>query len=226
MPIRGSKSIPTPGAIFQGHLEQGRSSHEQTDKYPLATSNGPPCHFDRTPATATITYDPTYSTVSSVIDANSNVTRFESVNSSGSPSWASNYEQVTVSGGSMPDYTYTISFASTMAQETQTNGSGNEIDTKVYGDSNNPFSPTTVTDGNDHMDMYIHAERLRRRRQRDNSAIGNTTYFGTTAGTYGYNIANQNVLVTYPATGETGSGNGYNTVTVACPGGRNFYTDV
>jgi RHS repeat-associated protein len=305
------------------------------------------------PATSTIAYDPTYATVSSVTDANGNESSFQSVNSSGSAAWSTNYEEVSISGGSTPTYNYMVSFDGNMSPLTKTDGVGNLIDTKVYGDANNPFLPTTNTDGNGHTWTYAYtpngygnlASFLTPRgvttayawnfsnfglgeciQSQDSStsgssieykspttvsyfepsgqaetvttptpgtadsstevvtsysyniygnvtkivtpgnssnseittifgfgstpqknqvlsvtdnlghstdftyddqgnvtsetdAVGNTTYWGTTAGIDGYNIANQDVLLTYPATGETGSGNSHDTFTFAYPGG-------
>ena len=50
-------------------------------------------------------------------------------------------------------------------------------------------------------------------------ASGYVTYFGHPDGTAGYNIANQPVLVTYPATGQTGSGSASTTMRYRYPDG-------
>ena len=55
-------------------------------------------------------------------------------------------------------------------------------------------------------------------------ALGNTMYWGNTSGLGGYNIANQNVMVTYPATGQTGTGNSRETTTYLYPGGPEVST--
>ena len=47
----------------------------------------------------------------------------------------------------------------------------------------------------------------------------NTTYYGNAAGQGGYNLANQPVLVTYPKTGQTGTGYATMTTQYLYPGG-------
>ena len=100
-----------------------------------------------TPATATIEYDPTYSTVSALIDANGNEMSFASVDQNGNPANNSNYTKTTVTGASMQPYSYISGFNSNLSPLSKTDGAGNPLQTIVYDDPNDPLGTSTVTDG-------------------------------------------------------------------------------
>jgi RHS repeat-associated protein len=345
----------TANAPFRYQYGYANTANTDGDELPkLSTISVPNPSGSTTPSTATISYDPTYATVESVTDGNGNAATFESVNSSGAQAWGTNFEKVTNTGVNMPQaYSETYSFNSSMAGLTQTDGAGNQIATKVYGDANNPYSPTTVTDANGKVWTYTYTtngfgdeatEVTPRGTTTTNTwsyanfglgevtesqesysaggtttykapnsftyyepsglthtitkpkpgtvnsssevtysytynslgdmtqmvtpgnnsttsitdtfgygstpqigqvltstdnlghsttftydnqanvtsrtdALGYTTYYGNTSGLYGYNIANQNVLMTFPATGESGTGNSCSTTTYLYPGG-------
>ena len=291
--------------------------------------------------------------VETLTDANGNEINVESVDQDGNAELGTNYTKVTISGSTGEDYTSTVSFNSIMSTLTKTDGAGNSVDTYVYGDANNPYSPTTVTDANGKVWTYSYttngygnpASEVTPRgttttyswsfgnfglgevaQQQDSymsggtitykaptlytyyepsglyatiikptpdttessaevkysytydalgdltqtttpgndatstitdtlnygpspqigrilsatdnlghityftyddqgnmtsrtDALGNTTYWGRTSGIDGYNIANQNVLITYPATGQTGTGNSTDVTAYLYPGG-------
>jgi RHS repeat-associated protein len=345
----------TPNAPDRYHYGYTLTANADSEQLPkLASISVPNPTGSSTPATATIAYDPTYATVSSITDANGNELSFESVNQYGNPSWNTNYEEAIDTGANMAQaYITTVSYDGNMSQLTQTDGKGNVTERRVYGDANNPYSPTTVTDGNGRVstfnytpqgigetsaaisprgvttanawnysnfalgeltktqDSYVsggvttykaptsvtyyepnglahtvtkptpgtvdsssevnyqytynslgdvtqvvspgnnaaasitttfsygliphigevltvtdnlgHATTFTYDSQANTTsvtdALSNTTYFGTTTGAGGYNIANQSILVTRPATGQTGSGNSYETTTYQYPGG-------
>jgi RHS repeat-associated protein len=352
-----SQIEPTDTANPPDRYHYGYTLTANNDGYQLpklATISVPNPTGSTVPATATIAYDPTYATVSSITDANGNETSFESVDQLGNPAWGTNYEEAIVTGPNMPQaYKFTVSFNSSMAQLTGTDGIGNKVRNDVYGDANNPYSPTLESDGNgnvttntytpegvgdiastvsprgmtftytwnyanfglgeatEEQDSYTnggvatykapisvtyyepsglpHAitkpmpgtvnsstevtyqfsydslgDVIQAMAPGNNStttntislgygstpqrgqpltavdnlghtmtftydiqgnrtsltdALGNTVYWGNTSGIYGYNIANQNVLVTYPATDETGSGSSGESTTYQYPGG-------
>jgi YD repeat-containing protein len=73
-----------------------------------------------------------------------------------------------------------------------------------YGTSPKMGQLLSVTDGLSHTSNFTYDSQGNLASFTD--AVGNATYWGNSEGLGGYNIANQNILLTYPATGESGIG--------------------
>jgi RHS repeat-associated protein len=104
--------------------------------------------------------------------------------------------------------------------EVQTPGStvGSTVTTTyTYGSSPQFGQVLSATDNLGHTKFFTYDDQANVTSATD--ARGYTTYYGNTSRTGGYNIADQNVLVTYPATGQTGTGNSQQVTTYEYTGG-------
>ena len=77
--------------------------------------------------------------------------------------------------------------------------------------------PLTVTDALGHVTAYTYDAQGNHTSATD--AQGNATFYGNASGQGGYNIANQPVQVTSPATGQSGAGHGVVATAYLYPGG-------
>ena len=141
---------------------------------------------------------------------------FDSANNGASQDWTNSGLISTITkptpgtsaGTTTVSYTFQYDHYGNMTQMvTPGNGAASSITTTLAyatGTSVAIGQPLTITDNLGHATHFTYDSQGNRTSMTD--AIGNATYFGHTDGTAGYNIANQPVLVTYPATGQTGSG--------------------
>jgi RHS repeat-associated protein len=119
------------------------------------------------------------------------------------------------------EVTYSYMFDS-LGDLTEAVTPGNNSSTSItavlsYGSSPKIGQILTATDNLGHSTTFTYDDQANVISRTD--ALGNTAYYGNSSGLYGYNIANQNVEMTFPATGESGSGSSYETTTYLYPGG-------
>jgi RHS repeat-associated protein len=121
--------------------------------------------------------------------------------------------------GSGVTYSYTYNTLGDLTSVTSpgNNAVGSVTETLAYGSSPHVGQVQSATDnlGNTSTFTYDNQGNL----TSTTDAAKNTTYFESANGSSGYNIANQNVEVVYPSTGQTGPGNGVETTTYLYPGG-------
>ena len=110
-------------------------------------------------STTNLECEPYTEFITRITDANGNITTFTAVNSDGSP-WDPNDPNNPWDGStgnhtkvSVKDplenvvYSYITSWDANMSETTRTDGVGNVVSSKVFSDSSSPYSPTSVTDG-------------------------------------------------------------------------------
>ena len=99
-------------------------------------------------ATATINYDPSTDFVSSVVDANGNKHAYTAVDA--------NHTKITIeTSQNIVALAYTVGFDMNMSGTTVTDGTNtNIIETREYSDPNDPYRPSSITDGNGHTSYF------------------------------------------------------------------------
>src|SRR5579884_2262329 len=98
-------------------------------------------------STATINYDYTTDFVSSIVDANGNSHIYSWNGNNTTTVTVKNAKRVTV-------YSYTAGFDGNMSQTSLTNGAGQVVYTRAFGNSSDPYRPSDVTDGNGNTTYY------------------------------------------------------------------------
>jgi RHS repeat-associated protein len=146
--VQGFPASAPPDRYSFGYTECGDDENAY-ELVPYLSSISVPSPTGTGASTASIEYT-TSGFVSQITDGNGNTRVYESVTSSGSADFPSNYEKVTVTGpGTTSSYAYTVNYDNNMNGLTRTDGGDSTIpDTNIYGDADNPYSVTKITDAN------------------------------------------------------------------------------
>jgi RHS repeat-associated protein len=125
----------------------------------------------------------------------------------------------TVDSSTRVTYRYSYNSLGEMTQMTTpgNNAASTITDTLSYASTPQEGQILSATDNLGHSSTFTYDSQGNMTSRSD--ALGNTFYWGNTTGTGGYNIANQNILKTFPATGQTGTGNSSEATSYQYPGG-------
>ena len=123
-------------------------------------------------STTTINYLDYYQIVSNIVDSNGNTRTYTSSDANGNASYPSAYTKVAVKDnkGNL-SYSYIVSYNSAMEETYRKNGAGQVLATTAYADGNDPYQPSSVTDGNGHTSYFSY------------DTYGNTTQATSARGT-------------------------------------------
>ena len=146
---------PPVGAQYTySNLGNGEDSsgyyYLHTISIPSATGSGM--------ATATINYDSFYGLVTSLVDANGNTITLSS--------GGENVTKVTyANSSSTSEYQYSVGYDSNMDWTSLLNASGDTVVSRTYADANDPYRPSSISDGLSHTwnltwDPFGHMETL------------------------------------------------------------------
>lgn len=131
---------PTPPIRWQ-YGYQNVLNGEANETVPFLHTIGVPSPTGTGTATSTINYEPYTCYVTNIVDANGNTRTYTVVDANHTKVTVTNPQQATV-------YSYTAGFDNNMSGTSLTDGSNTTaFRSKVYADPNDPYRPSTVTDG-------------------------------------------------------------------------------
>ncbi len=139
-----SQVVPTGMANAPARYVYGYESHANIEGYhpsPFLHTISVPSPTGSGTSTATINYDPNTLFVSSLVDANGNTRTYKAVD------YLHTKVTVTDAQGHVA-YSYVGGFDNNMSRTSVTDGAGHLTSFETYGDPNDPYRPSSVTDGN------------------------------------------------------------------------------
>jgi RHS repeat-associated protein len=146
-----SQIVPTGTLAPPMRMQYGYANYpdlEGTELTPFLHTITFPSPTGKGASTETINYSTANLAVTSTVDANGVVHKYSSVDG--------NHVKVTItdSKGNLA-YSYTVGFDNNMSQTTRTDGTNTTVvDSRTLSDPNNPYKPSTVTDGNGNITAY------------------------------------------------------------------------
>jgi RHS repeat-associated protein len=124
---------------------------EGAETVPFLTEIHVPSPAGGTESVAKIEYEPNTCYVRKLTDGNKNTTEFTPVMASPTEPFPSRTKVTIKNSGGTVVYSYTAGFDASMNETTLTDGTNDlvhPVENRIYADPNNPYRPSSITDGN------------------------------------------------------------------------------